>query len=116
PSAGLPDCRRLRVSRELRMSTSVKHGHAGHDHGESSHAHAHGAAPRRVLALALVLTGSFMFVEAAIGLWSGSLALLADAGHMLADAGALALALVAHQWGSRARTERSTFGFRRAEV
>jgi cobalt-zinc-cadmium efflux system protein len=99
---------------------SVKHGHSGHEHGESGadhgHSHAHGAAPRRVLALALALTSSFMFVEAAVGLWSGSLALLADAGHMLADAGALALALVAQQWGSRARTERVTFGFRRAEV
>jgi cobalt-zinc-cadmium efflux system protein len=100
----------------------VKHRHAGHaHHGESSpagadHGHAHGAAPKRVLALALALTASFMLVEAAVGWWSGSLALLADAGHMLADAGALALALVAQQWASRSRTERSTFGYRRAEV
>ena len=49
-------------------------------------------------------------------LWSGSLALLADAGHMLADAGALALALVAQLWAARARTAKSTFGYRRAEV
>jgi cobalt-zinc-cadmium efflux system protein len=69
-----------------------------------------------VLAFALALTASFMFVEGAVGLWSGSLALLADAGHMLADAGALALALVAQHWAGRSRTERSTFGFRRAEV
>ena len=67
-------------------------------------------------ALALALTASFMLVEAAVGLWSGSLALLADAGHMLADAGALALALVAQQCAEPPRTERSTFGFRRAEV
>jgi cobalt-zinc-cadmium efflux system protein len=102
------------------MSSVVKHGHAGHDHGESGHdhghSHGHGAAPKRVLALALALTTSFMFVEAAVGLWSGSLALLADAGHMLADAGALALALVAQLWAARARTAKSTFGYRRAEV
>ena len=101
------------------MSIVVTHGHA-HEHGESGHdhghSHAHGAAPKRVLAFALGLTASFMFVEAAVGLWSGSLALMADAGHMLADAGALGLALVAQQWASRMRTSRSTFGFRRAEV
>jgi cobalt-zinc-cadmium efflux system protein len=70
----------------------------------------------RALVLALVATGSFMLVEAGVGLWTGSLALLADAGHMLADAGALALALAAQKFASRPRTERSTFGFRRAEV
>lgn len=57
-----------------------------------------------------------MVVEVAAGLFSGSLALLADAGHMLADAGALGLALVAQHWASKPRTERSTFGFQRAEV
>jgi cobalt-zinc-cadmium efflux system protein len=57
-----------------------------------------------------------MVVEAVVGWMSGSLALVADAGHMLADAGALGLALLAQVWASRPRTERSTFGFRRAEV
>lgn len=57
-----------------------------------------------------------MLVELVGGLVSGSLALLADAGHMLADAGALALALGAQRWAQRPRTERSTFGLRRAEV
>jgi cobalt-zinc-cadmium efflux system protein len=57
-----------------------------------------------------------MFVEVAAGVLSGSLALLADAGHMLADAGALALALLAQVVADRPRTERSTYGFRRAEV
>jgi cobalt-zinc-cadmium efflux system protein len=69
-----------------------------------------------VLTIALVLTASFMVVELVGGLVSGSLALVADAGHMLADAGALGLALVAARWAARPRTERSTFGFRRAEV
>lgn len=88
---------------------------AGHGHG---HGHGHGSlrAPRRTLTYALALTASFMFVEAAAGVLSGSLALLADAGHMLADAGALALALFAQIVADRPRTERSTYGFRRAEV
>jgi cobalt-zinc-cadmium efflux system protein len=51
-----------------------------------------------------------------VGVWSGSLALLADAGHMLADAGALVLAIVAQHFARKPRTDRTTFGFRRAEV
>lgn len=90
-------------------------GHGGHGHGDHGHGHA-GEAPARVLRVALVLTAAFMLVEAAVGVWSGSLALLADAGHMLSDAGALALALVAQHFAGRPRTARSTFGFRRAEV
>ncbi len=89
------------------------HGHGGHGHGGHGHA---AQAPARVLRVALALTASFMVVEAVVGVWSGSLALLADAGHMLADAGALALALVAQRFASRPRTPRSTFGLRRAEV
>jgi cobalt-zinc-cadmium efflux system protein len=90
------------------------HGHA-HGHG---YGHGHGSvrAPRRTLTYALVLTASFMIVEAVAGTLSGSLALLADAGHMLADAGALALALLAQIVADRPRTEQSTYGFRRAEV
>ncbi len=100
-----------------------EHEHAGHDHhdhgfGGHGHAHALSADPavKRALALALGVTATFMFVEAAVGFLSGSLALMADAGHMLADAGALALALVAQRFAERPRTERSTFGYRRAEV
>jgi cobalt-zinc-cadmium efflux system protein len=69
-----------------------------------------------LLAVALVLTTSFMLVEVTIAIYANSLALLADAGHMLADAGALGLALIAAQIAARPRTERSTFGLRRAEV
>jgi cobalt-zinc-cadmium efflux system protein len=93
-----------------RAASHSKHRH-GHGHG-----HGHGSTPVKVLSIALVLTGTFMVVELIGGLWSGSLALLADAGHMLADVGALALALVAQHWAAKPRTERSTFGFRRAEV
>lgn len=69
-----------------------------------------------MLGIALAVTASFLVVEAVVGWLSGSLALLADAGHMLADTGALALALLAQRWARRPRNERSTFGYRRAEV
>ena len=88
-----------------------------HDHGAGSATpDATGASSRRRLGLALVLTASFMVVEVVAGIVSGSLALLSDAGHMLTDAGALALALWAQAIGSRPRSERKTFGYQRAEV
>jgi len=57
-----------------------------------------------------------MVLEALMGWYTGSLALLADAGHMLSDTGALLLALVAQSFAARAHTARATFGYRRAEV
>src|SRR5687768_3247689 len=90
------------------------HGHTGHAH--AGHGHGSGNASRRALLLALALTASFMVVEAAVGFITNSLALLADAGHMLADAGALLLALIAQNIAGRPRGERSTYGYRRAEV
>ena len=73
-------------------------------------------AARRALFGAVVLTMGFMVVEASVGFYTKSLALLADAGHMLADSGALGIALIAQRVAERPRTERSTFGYRRAEV
>jgi cobalt-zinc-cadmium efflux system protein len=70
----------------------------------------------RRLRLSLALTTTIMVAETIGGLWSGSLALLSDAGHMLTDAGALALALVAAWVANRRPDDRRTFGFRRAEV
>ena len=88
----------------------------GHAHAdEHVHSHEHDA-PARVLTIAFIATFCFLGVEAAVGWWSGSLALLADAGHMLADAGALGLALWAQHVAGRPRSHRSTFGWRRAEV
>jgi cobalt-zinc-cadmium efflux system protein len=72
--------------------------------------------PSHVLSVALALTAAFMVLEAIVGYWSGSLALIADAGHMLADAGALTLALVAQSWAQRPPGKRTTYGLRRAEV
>lgn len=72
--------------------------------------------PTRVLSIALALTASFMLLEFFVGHYSGSLALMADAGHMLADTGALTLALVAQAWAQRPPGQRTTYGLRRAEV
>ncbi len=104
--------------------SSGKHqgqGPDGHDH--SRHGQAHGEGPVhgagssfRRLSLSLALTSTVMVAETIGGLWSGSLALLSDAGHMLTDAGALALAMVAAWVATRKPDQRRTFGFRRAEV
>jgi len=71
---------------------------------------------RRRLGWALLLTGGFMVAEAAGGLVSGSLALLADAGHMLADAAALALAWLAARLSARPADARRTYGYHRVQV
>jgi cobalt-zinc-cadmium efflux system protein len=90
------------------------HGHGGHAHG--GHAHGSRGNARTQLSLALALTVGFMGVEAVVGWLSGSLALLADAGHMLGDSGALVLALIAQRVADRPRTELRTYGLKRAEV
>lgn len=84
------------------------------------HQHAHprasGAADRRLLGLALALLSGFMVAEVVFGILASSLALLADAGHMLTDAAALALALVAASLAARPAGGRWTFGFGRVEI
>src|SRR6266550_2806644 len=82
-----------------------------HDH---RHGHAHGS--RRRLSIVLLLTAVYMVAELAGGLWTGSLALLADAGHMLADVAALILALMAVWFGARPATPSKTFGYYRLEI
>ena len=88
----------------------------GHGH-EHSHSHAPSAgADRRPIALALGLVLAFMAAEVVAGVLASSLALLSDAAHMLTDAGALALALVAARIAARPPRGRYTFGTGRAEV
>ena len=92
-------------------------GHHGHGH-DQGHAHTPAVTPhneRKVL-LSFVLIFGFMIVEVGGGLLSGSLALLADAGHMLTDAAALALAYAAFRFGRRVADSRRTFGYLRFEV
>lgn len=85
---------------------------------QPAHAHSHGrhTDSRRKLSLVLVLTAVYMVAEGIGGWWSGSLTLLADAGHMLTDVAALALALLAVWFGSRPATSKKTFGYYRLEI
>lgn len=92
----------------------VEHSNGHHSHGHHSHGRA--AAGRRRLTVVLALTALYMVAEAVGGWMTGSLALLADAGHMLADVIALTLALVAVWFASRPATPRKTFGYYRLEI
>src|SRR5207245_7310139 len=74
------------------------------------------ARSRGRLTATLALTCGFLVVEIAGALWSGSLALLADAGHMLTDAGGLGLALFAIWVAARPPTPAKTYGYYRAEI
>jgi len=92
----------------------VAHHHHGHHH---AHDHEHGAdASRRALSFALLLIAGLLAGEVVFGILAGSLALLADAGHMLTDVLALAIALAAATVARRPAQGRWTFGFGRVEV
>jgi cobalt-zinc-cadmium efflux system protein len=88
------------------------HDHHGHDHGHGTAAARH----RGRLAVVLAITVAVLLAEVVGALWSGSLALLADAGHMGADAAGIAVALFAVWMAARPPTERRTFGWQRAEI
>ena len=83
---------------------------------DQRHSHDHRASSRRALTTVLVLTVAFTVVEIVGGFVTDSLALLADAGHMLSDTFAIGLALVALTLASRPSTPRRSFGFQRAEI
>jgi cobalt-zinc-cadmium efflux system protein len=85
---------------------------ADHHH----HHHHHGAADSRSLAIALALIVGLMCVEVAAGIVAGSLALLSDAAHMLTDAGALALSLIAIRLARRPAGGAMTYGLKRSEI
>ena len=91
-----------------------EHQVGGHDHHGQSHDYTD--ANRRSLAIALALIGGFMVAEVIGGVLSGSLALLSDAGHMITDAAAITLALVAQRMAQRDASAERTFGYLRAEV
>lgn len=95
----------------------IPDGHHDHHGGhETGHAEEYREAGRRRLLIALALIASYMVVEVAAGILAGSLALLADAAHMLTDAGAIGLALFAIWVGSRPASIKRTFGYYRTEV
>lgn len=94
------------------------HDHSDHDH-DASHSHSalgDRSAKRKPLAIALAITTTFLVIEVIGGIAANSLALLADAGHMATDAGALLLALFASWLATRPATPRRSFGFMRAEI
>jgi cobalt-zinc-cadmium efflux system protein len=75
-----------------------------------------GAANQRRLLFALALAASYMIAEVIGGLWTGSLALLADAGHMLSDVFALAMSVIAIRIAQRPPTASRTYGYYRSEI
>ena len=85
-----------------------------HDHVDGHSRLSRRAAQRRALTLALVANGAFLVAEVVGGLAFDSLALLADAAHMLSDVAALAIALVAARLAERPATARHSFGLQRA--
>jgi cobalt-zinc-cadmium efflux system protein len=92
-----------------------------HDHGHDHAGHSHGSvrassSGQRDLLIALGITFGMMVAEVVGGLLSNSLALLSDAGHMLADNIALLLSFFALKFATRPATERKTFGFYRLEI
>jgi cobalt-zinc-cadmium efflux system protein len=105
----------------------MQKNHSHHPHENSAHLHAHrgGDASHEhviegrkagVLGWSLALTFGFAIIEVVAGFWSNSLALISDAGHMVTDATALGLALLAQHIATRPPSPRHSFGFGRAEA
>jgi cobalt-zinc-cadmium efflux system protein len=102
-------------------AASAGGGHAhgafgGHSHGDGHYAHSTRPGASQALIIALVLIAVFAVVELIGGFWSGSLALLADSGHMFTDAAALGLSLAANIVAQRPVSERHSYGLARSEV
>ncbi|MET0271774.1 MAG: cation diffusion facilitator family transporter, partial [Phenylobacterium sp.] len=93
----------------------MPHDHS-HDHGGHGHHHHAPADMGRAFAIGVGLNLAFVLAEAGAGLWSGSLALLADAGHNLSDVLALVLAWGAAVLAKRAPAGRRTYGLRKATI
>lgn len=113
------DCQAHRPSAVRAPAHEHAHDHA-HDHGHPhahghAHDHAHTTSTRR-LALALGVTGLLLVAELVGGLLSNSVALIADAGHMLTDAGALGLSLFVAWFSRRPATSKRTYGYLRWEI
>jgi cobalt-zinc-cadmium efflux system protein len=92
------------------MTAGHAHHHHGHGHGDAS------AGNLRKLAIVLCLSFAYMVAEAVGGYFSNSLALLADAGHMLSDVAAIGLSLFAMWIARRPPTPQRTFGYQRMEI
>lgn len=91
-------------------------GHEGHDHAGHGHAASVTAGNERRIRNVFFLTFGYAIVQAVGGWWSGSLALIADSGHMVSDAAALLLALIAYRVAARSPDPERTYGFHRVRV
>ncbi len=89
------------------MSAGHSHNH-GHSHGQANHG--------RAFAIGVVLNSAFVLIEAAFGLWSGSMALLADAGHNLSDVLGLLIAWGAAALAARPPNARYTYGYKASSM
>ncbi|MDQ3910712.1 MAG: cation diffusion facilitator family transporter [Actinomycetota bacterium] len=89
---------------------SLAHSHGAHTHNKGPHQNV------RVLTVVLALTTAFLIAEVIGGLLTGSLALLADAGHMASDSASIALALLAFWLSVKPATPERSFGYKRAEI
>jgi cobalt-zinc-cadmium efflux system protein len=105
------------------VAGSQPHGseqhHGGADHYDEGGSHQHGInvnADRRYLRIALLLLLAFMITEVVVAIFSGSLALLSDAGHMLSDVGAIGGSLWAISLAARPAKGAWTYGWKRAEI
>jgi len=78
--------------------------------------HTHGSRHKHRLWVVFSLTGAFLLIEAGVGFWTGSLSLVADAAHMLVDAGAILLSLLAVWFAERPATPAKTYGYYRVEI
>jgi cobalt-zinc-cadmium efflux system protein len=96
-------------------SAGPAHGHGAGRHGDG-HDHSVTADNEKRLLIALALIAVFMVVEVVGGLLAGSLALLADAGHMLADTGALGLSWLAFRMAARPPDEHRSYGYHRFQI
>jgi cobalt-zinc-cadmium efflux system protein len=94
---------------------ALKFSHLEHKMG-GGHSHGAGITNARALGLALALTGTFMVVEVLAGWWTGSLALISDAAHMMTDTAGLAIALAGVKISERPADSRRTFGYKRFEI
>ena len=103
-------------SKPSSMSATDNHSFHAHKRGDAKHTHSKQVSNQNLLLIALVLTLGFSGVEGAAAYFANSLALISDAGHMVTDAAALGLALLAQIISRRPPSAKHSFGFGRAEA
>ena len=103
-------------SQQPSMSVTDHHSLHAHKRGDAKHSHSKQVSNQNLLLIALVLTLGFSGVEGAAAYFANSLALISDAGHMVTDAAALGLALLAQIISRRPPSAKHSFGFGRAEA